>query len=143
MDTNDGYEESVVDVISSLSFANIVYETSKKIITTKEAEFVSNKIVLSDDNREELICSTDGGCANANIMFKNNSICNLMCNNLVSCAGATVSIINCDNTEIICNGSNSCDGLNVAVVKTSSNYDKMEIQCGTLYQNIITRTGTR
>eukprot|EP01084_Bolivina_argentea_P227890 384971_1 len=124
----DGYEENINDKIFNLHFNNI-FDVNKKIISDKPGQFYGYKFSnLSNDNKQELICSEISSCLVSTIIFENNSICHLKCNETLACSNSIVNMTECAKTHIICNGIDACNSMYVSI-STNNNYE-IDIQCG-------------
>eukprot|EP01084_Bolivina_argentea_P088725 160199_1 len=125
--TNDGYEESINNILSQLTFEHLITNNNKIIIASR-GSFLDREISFQYDDKQELRCKSVGSCQHATIRFSNNEYCNLLCNNYLSCYGAIINITKCGNSEIICDGDNACKKLTVNINSNSDN--NLIIKCG-------------
>ena len=129
--TNDGYEPSIIDIMSGLMFNINITDNDKIVIANSIGKYWDSKSELqfSNDNKQELRCLESVSCLGSNIVFKDNSICNLYCSGYGACRATTVSIHNCQRAHIICDGSYTCDEM---IINASANILSADliIDCG-------------
>ena len=94
INSNDGYEETINQKISKLSFINQVNNNSKIIITNIESQYKDKELIFINDNIQQLQCFEPASCQRSNITFTNNNICNIECFGAVSCQDSQIIIIN-------------------------------------------------
>eukprot|EP01084_Bolivina_argentea_P301772 520705_1 len=131
--SNDGFEETIDDIISEIKFINIITNENKTFNVLETAEYTANTKRLpafENDIFQQLSCFGDVSCLKSTIAFSNNSICNLLCDQFLSCMAADVTIGQCKEVSIICNGQQSCDGMIVDINSTGIDNGSIIIECG-------------